>query len=452
MSRVPIRVRLALAFALAMAAVLVGTGLLLDARLGSSLDEAINSGLEARLAAVAAVASTRQPEIGQGADPEESFAQVLDSDGSAIGTTARAGDSPVLSTDELANLSPGATRRLERDAAPGIEGRARLLALAVETPYGRRSVVVGASLNDRDGALQGLRRQLYVVGPLALLLASLLGYGIATAALRPVDAMRAEAAGISAADLGRRLPVPPARDEISRLADTLNAMLGRLQAALERERGFVADASHELRMPLAVLQAELELALRRPRSAAELEEALRSAAAETDRLTLLAEALLVLARFDQGELALRREPADAREIVDRVAARFSGRAAASGRSIEVRADDETLLSADVPRLEQALGNLVANALEHGGGTVSLTAAAHDGRVELHVLDEGPGFPPAFVAHAFERFSRADVARSRGGAGLGLALVDAIARAHGGSAHIAHRESDGADVWLSIPPS
>jgi len=116
----------------------------------------------------------------------------------------------------------------------------------------------------------------------------------------------------------------------------------------------------------------------------------------------------------------------------------------------VHADDGTSLSVDVPRLEQALGNLVANALEHGGGTISLTVAARDGRVELHVIDEGPGFPPAFVAHAFERFSRADAARSRGGAGLGLAIVDAIARAHGGSACVEERAGGGPDVWLAIP--
>lgn len=450
MKRVPIRVRLALAFAFAMAAVLVGIGLLLHARLGSSLDEAINSGLEARLADATVVAAAVQPRLGDSADPEESFAQVLATDGTLVDATSRAGGSPVLSGEELTSLGADAATRVERETAAGLEGRARLLAVAVTTPQGRRVVVVGASLHDRDEALQGLRTQLYVVGPLALVLASLLGYGIATAALRPVDAMRAEAAGISAAEPGRRLPVPPARDEISRLADTLNAMLDRLEAALERERGFVADASHELRTPLAVLQAELELALRRPRSAAELEEALRSAAAETDRVTQLAEALLVLARSDQGQLALRREQANAREIVDRVAARFAGRAAATGRSIAVHADDGVIVSADVPRLEQALGNLVANALEHGGGAISLTAAAHDGKVELHVLDEGPGFPPAFVTHAFERFSRADLARSRGGAGLGLAIVDAIARAHGGSAHIASSEPGGADVWLAIP--
>ncbi len=450
MKRIPIRLRLALAFALAMAAVLVGIGLLLHARLGSSLDEAINSGLEARLAGATAVAVAVQPRLGDSADPEESFAQVLATDGAVIDATSRAGGGAVLSGEELTVLRTDAVTRVERESAAGLEGRARLLAAAVTTPQGRRAVVVGASLHDRDEALQGLRTQLYVVGPLALLLASLLGYGIATAALRPVEAIRAEAAVISAAEPGRRLSVPPAGDEVSRLATTLNEMLDRLEAALERERGFVADASHELRTPLAVLQAELELALRRPRSTGELEDALRSATAETDRLTRLAEDLLVLARSDQGQLVLHRERADAREIVERVAARFSGPALASGREVETHVDRGTALSADAPRLEQALGNLVANALEHGDGTVRLTAARRDGSVELHVLDEGPGFPPAFVPHALQRFSRADVARSRAGAGLGLAIADAIARAHGGSVHVAPGAGEGADVWLAIP--
>src|SRR5829696_5740173 len=123
-----------------------------------------------------------------------------------------------------------------------------------------------------------------------------------------MDAMRQEADAISAAEPGRRLPLPAARNEISRLAETLNEMVGRLERALERERAFVTDASHELRTPLALLKAELELALRRPRTPEELEQALRSAAAETDRLTQLAEHLLVLARSDQGPLSLRREP------------------------------------------------------------------------------------------------------------------------------------------------
>jgi signal transduction histidine kinase len=321
---------------------------------------------------------------------------------------------------------------------------------AVDSEEGRRTVVVGASLEDRDEASQELLGQLFVVGPVALLLTSLLGYGVAAAALRPVESMRAEAAAISAAEPGRRLPVPPARDEMARLADTLNAMLERLEAALARERTFVSDASHELRTPLASLKTELELALRRPRAAGELEDALRSAAAETDRLVQLAEDLLVLARSDQGRLALRRSSVPVEELLGTVAERFAGRAETSGRTIEVDAPDGLRLDADAPRLEQALGNLVGNALAHGRGPIRLDARAEDGLVALHVLDEGPGFPPAFLTQAFDRFSRADEARSGGGAGLGLAIAKAIAVAHGGTAGAANRNGGGADVWISIP--
>ena len=324
----------------------------------------------------------------------------------------------------------------------GIDGRARLLATAVDG----RVVVAAASLDDRDGALGDLVGQLLIFGPAALLLASLLGYGLATAALRPVEAMREEAATISGAEPGRRLSIGRANDELGRLGVTLNDMLERLDAALEHERSFIADASHELRTPLALLKAELELSLRRPRSAEELEEALRSAATETDRLIQLAEHLLVLARSDQGPLTLRREPIVAESLAAEVAERF----AAGGRPIEVDVPAGLGLSGDRVRLEQALGDLVANALEHGSGTVRITGAEEDGRVELHVLDEGAGFTPAFLPRAFERFTRADEARSGGGSGLGLAIVDAIARGHGGSAHAANRPEGGADVWLSLP--
>jgi signal transduction histidine kinase len=260
--------------------------------------------------------------------------------------------------------------------------------------------------------------------------------------------MREEADAISASEPGRRLPVPAARDEVARLADTLNEMLGRLEGAIERERSFVADASHELRTPLALLRAELELALRRPRTAAELEEALRSAAAETERLTRLAEDLLVLARSDRGELPLRCQPVGVSELLARVAERYG----ASGGAVEAEAPEGLVVDADASRLEQALGNVVDNALRHGSGTVRLTAAARDGLVELHVTDEGKGFPAEFLPRAFERFTRADAARAGGGAGLGLAIAAMIARAHGGAARAANRDGGGADVWLSIAAS
>ena len=438
MTRLPIRARLTLAFAIAMAVVLAATGALVYLGLRSALDEAINDALQSR---VEDLVAGETPE----ANSDESRSQVIDGSGRVVG---RPGEQPLLDEQDLARVEPGRELRLEREHVAGIDGRGRLLATAVDAPQGRRVVVAAASLDDRDGALGDLLGQLLIFGPAALLLASLLGYGLATAALRPVEAMREEAATISGAEPGRRLSIGRANDELGRLGATLNDMLERLDGALEHERSFIADASHELRTPLALLKAELELSLRRPRSAEELESALRSAATETDRLTQLAEHLLVLARSDQGPLTLRREPIAAESLAAEVAARF----APGGRPIEVDVPAGLGLSGDRVRLEQALGDLVANALEHGSGTVRITGAEEDGHVELHVLDEGDGFTPAFLPHAFERFTRADEARTGGGSGLGLAIVDAIARAHRGSVHAANRPEGGADVWLALPTS
>jgi signal transduction histidine kinase len=226
-------------------------------------------------------------------------------------------------------------------------------------------------------------------------------------------------------------------------------MLARLEASLEHERRFVADASHELRTPLALLKTELEVALRRRRTREELEAALASASEETDRLTRLAEDLLLIARADQGRLPIRAERVEVPELLERVRARFSTHAADLGRTVTVESTGDAAVVADSLRVEQALGNLVANAFEHGGGSVTLRSSAVDGRVELHVTDEGPGFPDAFVARAFDRFSRADDARGTGGSGLGLAIVDLIARAHGGDAHVVNRRDGGSDAWISL---
>jgi signal transduction histidine kinase len=242
--------------------------------------------------------------------------------------------------------------------------------------------------------------------------------------------------------------VPRADDEISRLALTLNDMLARLRASFEHERRFVAHASHELRTPLALLRTELELALRRPRTPAELEAALRSAAEETIRLSRLADDLLLIARAEQGSLPIRRHELEVDTLLAGVAARFRSRAQQLGRAISTTATGEHV-QADGDRLDQALSNLVENALAHGEGDVRLHAVSRDGVVELHVTDGGSGFPAAFLDRAFDRFSRADNARGRGGAGLGLSIVGLIAEAHGGRA-VAANGGDGADVWLELP--
>ena len=451
--------RLAFAFTLVMALVLGATGVFVHARLQAGLDRTINAGLRSRADDVAALVQQADSGLSEGyssvlAERGESFAQVLDRNGRVVDTTPQLGRAPLLAGAALAN----ALRRtsLLVHAPIGVmDSRSRILATPVLAQDQRLVVIVGTSLENRDEALRQLTTQLLIGGPMTLLLAALAGYGLAGAALRPVEAMRARAALISGTDHGARLPVSPADDEIHRLGETLNDMLARLESALDRERSFVADASHELRTPLALLKTELELALRRPRSAAELEGAVRSAADETDRLTQLAEDLLVLARADQGRLPVRRERVRAGAVLDGAAERFARRALQSGRQIVVSAPTELEVSGDPLRLEQALGNLIENALRHGRGAIQLVAVAPaDGTVELHVLDEGPGFPENFLGQAFDRFSRGGNARGSGGtgAGLGLAIVDVIARAHGGSAHAGNRPAGGADVWLSIAGS
>ncbi len=440
MSRLPIRVRLTLVFALAMAVVLTAVGAFVYLRLSDSLVEQIDESLEARAATLSQVvrsAGTGAP-LGGG---DEEFAQLIGPDGSVVAASRGFSADPLVSGE----LTTGTTleREVDLPEEPGVSARL----LAVSSTDG--VLVVGASLEDRDEALDGLLAQLLIGGPIALLLASGAAYLLAGAALRPVEFMRARAAGISAETAAQRLPLPEARDEIFRLGQTLNAMLARLEEGLRRERRFVADAGHELRTPLALLQTELELALRRPRTPQELEAALRSASDEVDRLTLLAEDLLVLASSEEGVLQIRPTDLEAKELLESVARRFSSRAEAEGRSLDVSAPERLPIRGDRVRLEQALGNLVDNALRHGAGSVRVAAEPENETITLRVGDEGPGFPPEFLPHAFERFSRADAARARGGAGLGLAIVEAVARAHGGSVEASTSETCGAVVTLRL---
>jgi two-component system, OmpR family, sensor kinase len=261
---------------------------------------------------------------------------------------------------------------------------------------------------------------------------------------------KAAFARISGGPPGERLPVPEANDELHQLGETLNAMLSRLEDALARERTFVADAGHELRTPLAILKLELEFALASDTTREELEARLRSVAEEVERLNKLAQDLLVIARAEQGRLPLEKRSIDLRELLARVATRFAPAASARGRVVRLEGSDELAIDADPARLEQALINMVSNAFAHGDGPIVLLARQGRGKLEIHVLDEGPGFDPEFLPRAFERFARAGRSRSERGAGLGLSIVEVIAQAHGGRARARNREGGGADVWLELP--
>jgi signal transduction histidine kinase len=412
MSRLPIRVRLTMAFAAATALVLIAAAAFVYVQLRADLDESVDAALASRATAVAASGAA----TGVAGDSEDGLAQVQSRDGQLVDSAggARSAVEPVSGERQV----------------PGIDGTVRVLA----RPTGAELVVVGQSLDDRDEVLAGLIAAFAIGGPLAIALASLLGYALAGAGLRPVEAMRRRAA---AGD--ERLPLPAAHDEIRRLGETLNALLARLRGSIERERRFVADASHELRTPLAVLKTELEAALRDP----EPYPAIASAIEEVDRLSQLAEDLLVLARSEVGELPVRRETLHVRPLLEGVRDRFADRAGRADRAILVE-DGDVTISADPLRMRQALGNLVDNALRHGVGDVVLRAAADDGGVALEISDGGAGFAPDIAARAFERFARGDLARTRGGTGLGLAIVRAIAEAHGGRATL---ERSTVRVWI-----
>ncbi len=438
MFRLPIRVRLTLGFAVAMAAVLAAVGIFVYQRVANELLANVDQTLVAQAREELQTGHV-DADTGGGA----TLVQVYGRGGRLVSSR------PLL----IALLEPGLVReaqagkRVWRNVElPGL-GDWRVLAV----PWGTgRAAVVARSLGPRSVSLDHLRHELVIFLPLALLAALLGGYALTARALRPVEVLRRRAEAVTAG-APSRLPAPPGRDEISRLAVTLNDMLARLQAAFEHERRFVADASHELRTPLALLRTELDLALRRPRSRAELESALHSAAEETERLSRLADDLLLIARADQGSLPIRREDVAAGDLLGDAATRFASRASELGRELRVE-PTELHVDADPLRVGQALVNLVDNALTHGGGAVELSARRQDGFVEIHVRDAGDGFPPAFRSRAFDRFSRADEARSRGGSGLGLSIVELVARAHGGSAGVGERAEGGADVWLSLPVS
>lgn len=448
MNRLPIRARLTAVFAAAMVIVLAGAALFVYQKLRQEFTETVNTGLLARADAVAEVTrqGQRLGDPGPGFESQEDFVQVLAADGRVLdGIGSVRG--PVLRPDELRR----AGRRpivVERRITGMEGGTTRVRARPVSGEPGGSVVVIGRSLADRDEVLEVLVKSFALGGPVAVVLASLIGYGLAATGLGPIEAMRRRAAEVSLSGKQEHLPLPAAHDEVRRLGETLNHMLDRMRQSFERERRFVGDASHELRTPIAILKTELESALRTGDYGVGVRESLVAAVEEADRLAHLAEDLLVLARATEGGLPVRPEQMEGRAVLDGVRDRFADRAAQHHRRIDVDAPADAPVFADPLRLRQALSNLLDNALRHGSGNIVLAARPADGGVEIEVGDEGPGFPAALAERAFERFARGDEARSRGGAGLGLAIVRSIAEAHGGTATIV--SGPGSRVRLSLP--
>jgi two-component system OmpR family sensor kinase len=426
---------------------LCAIGLFLYFQFQSGLDDGLNRTLSARAADLDSLAShdglaelRRRPGLLSDGDLTT---QVLSRDGAVLFSSSGPGAKPLLAPAEVRRAG-GSKRYINRHE------RTRLLVR--RTPTARGGVIaVAASLQQRERALELLGAALVIGGWLTLVVAGVAGYALSGAVLRPMERMRQAASELSEADPHARLPLPLAEDEVQLLGVTLNDMLERLERARERERQFVSDASHELRTPLAILKTEVDVALRSDNPPEALRAALRVAGEEADRLIGLAEDLLVIARSDAGHIDLDCRPTGALTVLGDVARRFSVRARERGRKIVIESGEDPQLLVDEPRVEQALSNLVDNALRHAQGAVTLAVERVDGAVKLHVRDEGPGVPEEFVPRAFERFSRAGANGGTGGSGLGLAIVGLIAGAHGGSAGLANRpDGGGSDAWLQLP--
>jgi signal transduction histidine kinase len=439
MRRWPIRIRLTAAFTAVMALVLLAVGALTVAQTKESLDEAITESLSYRLANLRPIAAATDPSLG-GGNPDIAQ-QIIAPDGQVLAATSNLTGQAALSPSELdtARRRPLVT---DHSRLGNLQGPVRVAAGPV--PAGR-VVVAAQSLADRDAAVADLRNELATGFPIVLTAAAIGAYLLAAAALRPVERMRARAAGISASDAHARLPVPPAHDEIHYLGITFNELLQRLQDALERERQFVSDAGHELRTPLSLLTTELELALRRPRSNPELIAALRSALHETTRLSRLARDLLTVA--DTGSRA-QPPTVDLHSHLQTIGERYRH---SLGSRIEIDCPTGQLVRADPDDLDRIISNLIDNATQHGAPPITIQARQvnADG-VEIHVGDHGPGFPPDFLPHALDRFTRADAARTTGGTGLGLAIVDTLTQRNHGSVTAHNHPAGGADITIQLP--
>jgi signal transduction histidine kinase len=448
--RLPLRARLTLAFAAAMAVVLTGVAAYVYVNLRSDLRASVDSGLQSRAQVIRANVARPAPALGGGGhrrliDPDEAFAQVLSAAGGIVESTPAVARAALVSRSDLAALT--GPRFVDR-RPPGLD-LSRLLVVPVRDGGRREFVVVGATLSDSQEALDTALVRFAVAFPVALLLSSLIGWLLAGAALRPVERMRREAAGISGSDPTGRLPVPQTDDTLARLAVTLNRTFDRLQEALERERRFVDDASHELRTPLTILKAEVDSALAGGRSEVELRASLASASSEVNHLVRIAEDLLVLARAEHGRIPVRREPVALREVVEASRSALATTAAARGVTIEAEAPDVEA-ELDATRVRQALDNLVGNAIRHSppGGVVRVIVVGGDDSVAISVEDSGPGFAAAELEAVFQPFHRGRGAAHEG-SGLGLAIVRAIAEAHEGTATAENRPGGGACVTLVL---
>jgi len=427
--------------------------------LGEIIDDAILSLASTEAAAIQG--DPRQPvrvhEVAPGAGPPslvrlDKFVQIADLDGrilawSATLGTARLPTPPAL----LARLRDGET---VFGTVTQFEEPVRMVSLPVAVGPARYAVQVAMSLDDAYAVLR-VGRWLFLSMSLAILTGiGLTGALLARKALRPIDAMVTRARRIGEASLGDRLPHPGTGDEIARLAETLNAMLGRLEQSFEVQRRFIDDASHELRSPLSRLRAELEVTLRRPRASAEYEETLRSCLDEVEGIQRLVEELLALARIDGRQGPESAEPIAVSDIIEASVAAVTPEAERLDVAVAVEPPPEFLVNAAPVAAKVALANILHNAVKFSprGGQVKIVVTVSREEAVIAVSDTGPGVGAEEASRLFERFYRGSASRASdaGGVGLGLAISRALVERQGGRISVEVPRANGATFSIHLP--
>lgn len=370
--------------------------------------------------------------------------QVVDETGAVVlSSPSLDGEAAITSTAP----APGDVTKQNLSISANDAETYRVVSVSVDSNVGPVVVVTAQSLSDVSSTYRTVATLLAVGSPFLLLAVGIATWFAVGRSLAAVDRMRLRVETIEATDLHQRVPVPKAEDEVARLAITMNEMLDRLESSASTQRRFVADASHELRSPLASLRASLDVASRTSQPGS-WDEATLVMSDEVDRMTALVSQLLLLAKADEDALLMRRVDVDLDDLVGGEARRLR-----SQTSLQVDVDaPPTRVVGDPDRLAELLRNLTDNAASYARSTIEITLRTTAGTVVLSVDDDGPGIPAKDRVRVTERFVRLEEHRSRsqGGAGLGLAIVSEIARGHGGTLTVGSSELGGARFVVILP--
>jgi heavy metal sensor kinase len=455
-SRLPIRWRLTLWYValLALALALFGGSFYFGLRylLYDTVDTNLRNHAALVQSAIGLENGQPQVSVGQVLDPanDDQFVRLFSADGDVILDTAADEDDRPANPEGVRAAQAGGSDLRWLD---GGDDRLRILTEQVVHDGATVGVLQVGTESDADETLAFARTLIAVAAPLVLLLATGGGLWLAGRALTPIDRITRTAAGIGERDLSRRISAVLPNDEVGRLARTFNAMLDRIEGAFGRQRQFTADAAHELRTPLALMQSQLELALAQPRAAERDQLVLETLAGDVERLSRLSSTLLALARSDARGIELVREPVDLPQLLDLVADQYAALAEAGGVSIAVDAEPVTVI-ADEDLLLQVLVNLLDNALRHAprGSVVTLACRQAGASAVVHVADQGAVIAPEHLPHLFERFYRVEPDRDqrRGGIGLGLSICRSIVDAHGGAISVESTPGTGTTIRVELP--